>query len=338
MSIACSKTVLVPSLYNAEWTIVTNLCLSKVFISPFADSIPASWSCYPAKQQNLLAKLHTWLKHSNPNISTIFYVNLLKDFSSQIPIHFPHLKIAGLVHGCASDPTEPGASNNLALLEKSLTAVSTICVTSRHLLNKLREAKYPLKDAVITGLPLDASVLKPQSIRKEKRLCIFNHRLVKEKGIYDLGYVWHRISTLVPDAKCLVTWPWGDPKCARYVQRLARTLPGLHVAGPLNSNEYNRVAARAVVGFSLAKYENFGTAFAYSLIRRVCYFVPNRLSYPELSPRSLRYNNLDELVQKVTKALLDDEYAQDLIEQGRRVLLEKYELSTFLKNAGISNE
>ena len=88
----------------------------------------------------------------------------------------------------------------------------------------------------------------------------------------------------------------------------------------------------------MATYENFGTSFVYGILRNLCYFVPDRLSYQEISPRSLRYKSLDELVQKVIKALSDQEYAHSLHDEGTSLLHNKFGLPSFLRNAGFIDE
>lgn len=316
---------------------MTNRCLSNVFICPFDCDPTSSWSVYAVSQHKALANLHKWLRENQGNVDLVFFTNLFKDFCPSILIHFPTIRIAGLVHGCASDPAEPGASQQLLYIEKSLSAVSSLCVSSHHLLNKLKMAGYPVDNARVTGLPLDANVCARMPIQDRPRLCIFNHRLVREKGIHQLREVWQRITRLVPDAKCIVTYPWADPESLLYVHQVAKAVRGLEITRPLASKEYERVVGNAAVGFSLALYENFGTSFAYSLLRRVCYFVPDRLSYVELAPRALRYSDHDELAHKVAQALVDRDYRQSMIDLGIKFLLENYQLRVFLKKAGFKD-
>ncbi len=337
MTIQCSRTILVPSLYDAEWSRVTNQSLSEVFLCPVQRATSASWSFYAAQQHNTLARLHEWLKESSSKVDALFFVNLFKDYSQSLVIHFPRLAIAGIIHGCAADRAEPGATGRLIPFEKAIAETSILCVTSQHLLHKLQTAGYPLEHARITGLPLDVRLLRKQTI-KEPRLCIFNHRLVSNKGVYQLRDVWNGVVAQVPNAKCIVTFPWADPDCLSYVRGLATADHTLEIAGVLPPEEYEALVGRASIGFSLATYENFGTSFAYSLLRQVCYFVPDRLSYPELAPHQLRYRTIDDLICKIAKALSDPGQARSLIDIGVELLTNKYGRSAFLNYAGFVND
>jgi len=332
--LAARRTLLLPSLYSAEWSRTTNFLLSERLCCPFDLTKSEGWPRYHALQSELLSSAHLWLAENLHRVEAVFYTNLFKDFSLSLMVAFPHLRVMGIAHGSSGDPLEPGADGRLVLIERAISKVATVCATSRHLADKLLHAGVSRKCLRVVGLPVDSSAMRRRE-GKTPGLCVFNHRLVEEKGILTLPDVWESILRGAPRSRCIVTWPWAQAGIETWLLQRTQNVSGIELRGVIPDDEYHNLLDTASVGFSLTRYENFGTAFAYAIMRGVCYFVPDSYSYREVAPVELRYATIAELVQKVQTALTEEEYAAELVDQAQCRLLTEYSLDRVLSRCGI---
>jgi len=326
------RVLLIPSAYEAEWSIRTNEILASQFISHYELVSYGSWDGYHVSQYRITAEAASWLNTHSSEVDAVFYVNIYKDFSYHLLMRHPGMVFLGLVHGVSSDALEPGSGPIPLGFERAISASAILCCTSQHLLSKLRKCGMESPSIRVTGLPLDTVQFSEH--RRDTSLCVYNHRLVEEKGVSEFADLWTHVTSHAPEARCVVTWPSATKQGQRHLERMSQ-LPGVTLAGTLPRDEYYQLLTTASAGFSLSEYENFGTSYCYALLQGVCYFVPNRLAYRETAPPEQRYSTHEDLVEKLIRAFQDKQWRAWLVESGQAYLIRKYSVDSFLRKCGI---
>jgi len=132
----------------------------------------------------------------------------------------------------------------------------------------------------VTGLVFDSEYilsLIDQPVVKED-IVVFPHRLDDEKQ------------------------PWYFDELAKYFGKSVKFIKTMELG--LSKKEYFNLLARSKVAFSCALQENFGYGMLEAALLGVTPVVPNRLSYVDLYPVEVRYNDFSEAV-KLVKRYLD---------------------------------
>tara|TARA_R110000803_G_scaffold200323_1_gene264642 strand:+ start:76 stop:1071 length:996 start_codon:yes stop_codon:yes gene_type:complete len=135
----------------------------------------------------------------------------------------------------------------------------------------------------VTELPLDSRLCehyKPPTMERDN-LVLFNGRICDEKQPWMFDQLQRELQQR----------GWAD---ATFIKTQEQGY---------NKSEYYELLSKAKVVVSYALQENFGYGIAEAVQLGCIPVVPNKLVYPELYPEQYRYNNFEESVDKVAKAL-----------------------------------
>jgi glycosyltransferase involved in cell wall biosynthesis len=86
-------------------------------------------------------------------------------------------------------------------------------------------------------------------------------------------------------------------------------------------NDYYSLLWECDIQFSTASHESFGVATIEAMYTRNACFTPNALSYPEITMGVGTYNNTDELIGMIKKAVSNVEYRKQIVRSQREISL-----------------
>lgn len=191
-------------------------------------------------------------------------------------------KIAGCFHAGTWDPTDfiskMGVGNWAKGLEDSLYDVSDLIFVATEFHKNLIKKDMYLNEIgkqkiKVTGFPIYADNIPKFNVERDPKLIIFPHRLTSDKR-----------PDLVPLLKSKLGNGWNIV-CTQENKR--------------SKAEYYKLLQEASIAISFAEHENWGIAMQEALFCGCVPFMPDRLSYKEMYPSSLRYKDMDDLVKKI---------------------------------------
>ena len=303
--------VLIPHLYNIKWSQDLHRILSQRLWCP----IPPTFDSYlPSRtlQHRYIANLLPVLR--SKNIKTVFYVNILEDFSPDIFKAGFVKNIYGILHGTNFSKQEPGALESLQKYEIALSEMTTKIFTSTKWLASC--IPYPVEPI---GLPIDEEEKEPKSNNQ----ILFNHRLAKEKDPLKLLEL---PKDLMKDV--VITAPKFTPV---YVNKLRKKFKRLHINATVK--EYKSILDASGFGISFAKYDNFGYALCEGVMNGLLYFVPENetTAYAEMTIPEVRFSTMDDLVSKIRHYKNRPKERRELVKRSQE------KISKFKKDAWLNN-
>ena len=192
-----------------------------------------------------------------------------------------NLKVQGILH--AGSFTDTDFVRQMERVYKGFEeSIFDICekvyVGSNFIKQDVLKKRYVDADKiVVTGLPLDFKGIDRYKTNFPKEdIIVFNGRNVDEKQ----PYLFELLKQRLPQY--------------RYINTQKEHL---------NKDEYYKVLAKAKVVVSFALQENFGYGVQEAVALGCIPIVPNRLAYVEQFTEEYRYNNFDDCIAKVNKAM-----------------------------------
>ena len=192
-----------------------------------------------------------------------------------------NLKVQGILH--AGSFTDTDFVRQMERVYKGFEeSIFDICekvyVGSNFIKQDVFKKRYVDADKiVVTGLPLDFKGIDRYKTNLPKEdIIVFNGRNVDEKQ----PYLFELLKQRRPQYRYINTQK-----------------------GRLSKDEYYKVLAKAKVVVSFALQENFGYGVQEAVALGCIPIVPNRLAYVEQFTEEYRYNNFDDCVAKVKKAM-----------------------------------
>lgn len=192
-----------------------------------------------------------------------------------------NLKVQGILH--AGSFTDTDFVRQMERVYKGFEeSIFDICekvyVGSNFIKQDVLKKRYVDADKiVVTGLPLDFKGIDRYKTNLPKEdIIVFNGRNVDEKQ----PYLFELLKQRLPQYRYINTQK----------ERLSK-------------NEYYKVLAKAKVVVSFALQENFGYGVQEAVALGCIPIVPNRLAYVEQFTEEYRYNNFDDCVARVNKAM-----------------------------------
>ena len=192
-----------------------------------------------------------------------------------------NLKVQGILH--AGSFTDTDFVRQMERVYKGFEeSIFDICekvyVGSNFIKQDVLKKRYVDADKiVVTGLPLDFKGIDRYKTNSTKEnIIVFNGRNVDEKQ----PYLFELLKQRLPQY--------------RYINTQKEHL---------SKDEYYKVLAKAKVVVSFALQENFGYGVQEAVALGCIPIVPNRLAYVEQFTKEYRYDNFDDCVEKVNKAM-----------------------------------
>lgn len=192
-----------------------------------------------------------------------------------------NLKVQGILH--AGSFTDTDFVRQMERVYKGFEeSIFDICekvyVGSNFIKQDVLKKRYVDADKiVVTGLPLDFKGIDRYKTNLHKEdIIVFNGRNVDEKQ----PYLFELLKQRLPQYRYINTQK----------ERLSK-------------DEYYKVLAKAKVVVSFALQENFGYGVQEAVALGCIPIVPNRLAYVEQFTEEYRYNNFDDCVARVNKAM-----------------------------------
>lgn len=192
-----------------------------------------------------------------------------------------NLKVQGILH--AGSFTDTDFVRQMERVYKGFEeSIFDICekvyVGSNFIKQDVLKKRYVDADKiVVTGLPLDfKGIDRYKTDLPKEDIIVFNGRNVDEKQ----PYLFELLKQRLPQYRYINTQK----------ERLSK-------------DEYYKVLAKAKVVVSFALQENFGYGVQEAVALGCIPIVPNRLAYVEQFTEEYRYNNFDDCVAKVNKAM-----------------------------------
>lgn len=192
-----------------------------------------------------------------------------------------NLKVQGILH--AGSFTDTDFVRQMERVYKGFEeSIFDICekvyVGSNFIKQDVLKKRYVDADKiVVTGLPLDFKGIDRYKTNLPKEdIIVFNGRNVDEKQ----PYLFELLKQRLPQYRYINTQK----------ERLSK-------------DEYYKVLAKAKVVVSFALQENFGYGVQEAVALGCIPIVPNRLAYVEQFTEEYRYNNFDDCVARVNKAM-----------------------------------
>ena len=192
-----------------------------------------------------------------------------------------NLKVQGILH--AGSFTDTDFVRQMERVYKGFEeSIFDICekvyVGSNFIKQDVLKKRYVDADKiVVTRLPLDFKGIDRYKTNLPKEdIIVFNGRNVDEKQ----PYLFELLKQRLPQYRYINTQK----------ERLSK-------------DEYYKVLAKAKVVVSFALQENFGYGVQEAVALGCIPIVPNRLAYVEQFTEEYRYNNFDDCVAKVNKAM-----------------------------------
>lgn len=192
-----------------------------------------------------------------------------------------NLKVQGILH--AGSFTDTDFVRQMERVYKGFEeSIFDICekvyVGSNFIKQDVLKKRYVDADKiVVTGLPLDFKGIDRYKTNLPKEdIIVFNGRNVDEKQ----PYLFELLKQRLPQYRYINTQK----------ERLSK-------------DEYHKVLAKAKVVVSFALQENFGYGVQEAVALGCIPIVPNRLAYVEQFTEEYRYNNFDDCVARVNKAM-----------------------------------
>ncbi len=158
-----------------------------------------------------------------------------------------------------------------------------VFVASNFIKNDVIKKRMIDKDKlIVTGLPLDDKEFMQYKSDIKENIVVFNGRNVDEKQ----PWLFDELEKRIPDCKFINTHKLKLPK-----------------------NEYYQLLGKSKVVVSFALQENFGIGINEAVKLGCIPILPNRLVYKEFYNKEYLYNNFEECIVKVKKAI-KGEYKQ----------------------------
>lgn len=222
-----------------------------------------------------------------PGIEAVKYMSQL----SKIKV-----SIYGVLHAASYDRwdflAQAGVGYWSADYEEALLALADgVFVATEFHKKMILENRNTIRNNIyVTGLPLkfDEILTEERKHIKKERICVFPHRLDKEKQPHIFDKVTEALLELDPSIKCI--------KTAEVFE---------------NKKQYYDLLAKSQVSVSFALQETWGIANLESMILGCVPILPNRLSYPEIvcNDSRLLYSYPEEfagdaIVEDVSKRII----------------------------------
>lgn len=140
---------------------------------------------------------------------------------------------------------------------------------------------------VVSGLPVDYSVLQEYQTEDKRPIVVFNGRLCDEKQ----PWLFDELAKQVKDRGVMATFVKTQDM-------------------NLNKDDYYKLLAKSQVVVSYALQENFGFGVAEAAYLGCTPVLPNRLVYPELYDKEYLFDRFEESVDMVLAALDKYQYKE----------------------------
>lgn len=195
------------------------------------------------------------------------------------------LKLKGMLHAGTYDPNDFLYKKKMGVWGRdfersSLALFDEIFVATNYHKELIASAGLPTHNITLVPWPVEHEF---QRAAKEK-LVVFPHRLADEKQPEVFQVLEKLFKTKFQRLYQDVKWVRTKDVCK-------------------TKKEYYDLLARAKVSVSTALQETFGIAMVESLNAGCIPVAPRRLSYPEVLPNEWLYDNLDQAVNLIAKAL-----------------------------------
>lgn len=234
---------------------------------------------------------------------------------------FRHIKIIGYTHGSHWDKTDTFRTTFYPGMEivdlANLMCLDRVLVVSEYFRKLLIESISQFSAAaaaileprlVVTGLPIDDALIDQyQNGSKQERVQImFNHSPTEGKDPVTFFRIMEQILAKYPVSLLVMRSFYSDSPGHDQLQRLCRFFPKQIILGnTLPLPEYYTSLWASSIQISTALHESLGIGTLEAMYTKNCCFLPNRLSYPEITDGLGLYSDEEELCEMLGSYILD---------------------------------
>lgn len=256
----------------------------------------------------------------------IFIFHIFHQFPSEVrriilERGFRHIKIVGYTLGSHWDKTDTFRTTFYPGMEvadlANLMCLDRVLIVSEYfrklLIESIRQFSAAAADIlephlVVTGLPIDDALIDQyQNDSKQERVqIIFNHSPTEGKNPGTFFRVMEQILAKYPVSLLMTRSFYSDSPGYEQLQHLCRSFPNQIVLGnTLPLPEYYTSLWASSIQVSTALHESFGIGTLEAMYTKNCCFLPNRLSYPEITDGLGLYSEEEELCEMIGSYILD---------------------------------
>ncbi|MFA5355247.1 MAG: hypothetical protein WC302_00715 [Candidatus Paceibacterota bacterium] len=201
-------------------------------------------------------------------------------------------KICGILHAGTYDPFDFVSKKGMGRWGKNLeeswfSFVDEIFVATRYHRDLIYQSRRCRALITVTGLPIYYQDIRGNKYYEKENIVVFPHRLDSEKQPALFDQLANILQKKYHDWQFIKTKEVCETK-----------------------QQYYDLLGRSKVAVSFAFQETWGIAQQEALIFGCIPIVPNRLSYREMYPESLKYEDMDQCIELVERAMKGDELLQ----------------------------
>lgn len=317
----------IPSMYNVHWSKEMNKIFSKYFRTMNYNLLYNSYLRYHKNTFDFYKNFFDKIRNDK-TIKYILFQNILEDCDWRL-FKLSDKKIYGFLHSFSGAETKIKKDYYEEFIVNSS---NKIFCCSDYFKKEILKKEYSEDKFEVVGFPFS----KKECNENKEEIFIFNHRLLKYKNHkLFMEKIMPVLLEKYPLLEIYITVPQGgSTDILSYINNYKNDRVKVLIN---KDDEYYSLLKRAKYGMSLSENDNFGTSFAYSLLDGIYYFVPNRLSFPEIAPKELLFDNIDDFFDKFDKVYKNynneniNNYINNFLEKyGERIIVDK--IKNIIKN------